>query len=133
MLNKTILLIDDERDFADAMSLHCNHVGLQARIACNALTAINYLTEQTPDLVCLDVNMPTGNGLDICEFLKSRQSSWNIPVIILTGAKDSKTILRCQELNAYYMQKSPDLWKRMRPVIEELLNVSLPEGSNQLV
>jgi DNA-binding response OmpR family regulator len=133
MLNKTILFIDDERDFAEGLSLHCRHVGLQAQTAGNALTAINYLTEQTPDIVCLDVNMPTGNGLDICEFLKSKQSFSNVPVIILTGAKDNKTILRCKELNAYYMQKSPDLWKRMRPVIEELLNVSLPEGSSQLV
>ncbi|OGR75092.1 MAG: hypothetical protein A2X32_10370 [Elusimicrobia bacterium GWC2_64_44] len=40
---------------------------------------------ELPDLVLLDINLPDGNGLDICKRLKSNQRLKHIPVILITG------------------------------------------------
>jgi DNA-binding response OmpR family regulator len=74
-----------------------------------------------PDLVCLDVNLPTGSGLDLCECLVRDSEAPEIPVIVLTGRTDRETIFRSASLRTHYLRKSPDLWQRLRPLIEELL------------
>jgi CheY-like chemotaxis protein len=74
-----------------------------------------------PDVVCLDVDMPAGNGLGVCEMLSSDTACRTIPIIILTGRTDPETIMRCHSLCAYYVEKCPDVWSRIEPLLKELL------------
>ena len=68
--------------------------------------------------------MPAGDGLSICEVLSKDDSASQIPTIILTGRADPETRQRCEELHAYYLRKCPNMWFRVRPVIEELIDLS---------
>ena len=115
-----ILLLDDDRDFVQAIATRCGHLGYHVETALNPLTAIQIITVRPPDLICLDVEMPTGDGLSICEFLSTSQAMRNTPVIIMTGRNDSETIRRCGSLKAHYVHKTPDLWQRLEPLIAEL-------------
>jgi CheY-like chemotaxis protein len=74
-----------------------------------------------PDLLCIDVGMPTCDGLDLCEHLVRAAKGPPRPVIILTGRTDEATIRRARLLGTRYITKSPDVWQRLRPAIEELL------------
>jgi len=76
-----------------------------------------------PDLMILDINMPAGNGLSVCEMLATDPGSSAIPVIILTGRNDPDTIRRCHDMLAYYVLKCPDVWRRVEPVVFELMDI----------
>jgi CheY-like chemotaxis protein len=82
------------------------------------------LDEELPDLVCLDVNLPSGNGLSVCEMMETDPAAAKIPVIVLTGCKDAQTIRRCRDMCAYYVNKAGDVWRRVEPVIHELIDIS---------
>lgn len=120
---KTILLVDDDANLIDSLKLRCSALGLNVKTAHNALTAVKLIDETKPDLVCLDVHMPTGNGLAICEAMNTDPATASIPVIIMTSDHRTATIKKCGDLCAYYIRKSGDLWRRMEPVIEELIDI----------
>jgi DNA-binding response OmpR family regulator len=122
MTCKRILIVDDDPALTDSIARRCRDLGLEVDTARNTLTAVSILGLRPPDLVCLDVNMPTGNGLDVCEFLLRDSAAANTPVIVLTGCTSRRTISRCRALRATYVHKSTDLWQDLRPVIEELLD-----------
>lgn len=122
MSNKTILVADDDRDLAQAIAARCRRLGHIVETAYDSLTALSRIRECAPDLVCLDVNMPAGNGMCVCEMMASEPAWASIPVIILTGKTDPETIKRCHQLCAYYVPKGEGLWERLRPLLFEFLS-----------
>jgi CheY-like chemotaxis protein len=92
--------------------------------ASSALEAINAIHRVQPNVVCIDVNMPAGNGLSVCEMMAGDERLRAIPVIILTGKSDRETIRRCHDMKAYYVEKNADVWGRVEPLLIELLGKS---------
>src|SRR5262245_13146321 len=121
MTTERILVVDDDREFAESIALHCCDLGYDVETAYTPLAAVERLVDHPPDLLCLDVNLPTGDGLDLCEYLVRNSTARRMPVITLTGQCDCKTIFRSAQLGTRYLHKSPDVWQRLRPLIEELL------------
>ncbi len=121
MRSERILIVDDDRDLVQLLAARCREMGFTVDTACNPLTAVMNMTHHPPDLVCLDVNMPTGNGLDLCEYLVRETGAAHVPVIILTGRSDLETIRRSMKLQASYVRKTTDIWQRLRPAIQRLL------------
>lgn len=121
---RTILIADDDRDLVQALALRCHRLGLGVQAAYDALTALNLMRFAKPDLACLDVNMPAGNGLSVRDMMASDPNWASIPVIILTGRTDPQTIIHCHETCAFYVLKGDNVWSRVEPLIHELL---LPE------
>ena len=99
-------------------SLGCSVIGVNS-----ALEAINVIHRVAPDLVVLDVNMPSGNGLSVCEMMATDDRLRLIPVIILTGQSDEKTIRRCHDMLVFYVQKGTNIWSRVEPLVRELLHL----------
>jgi DNA-binding response OmpR family regulator len=121
MTTERILVVDDDHEFAEAIALRCRSLGFDVETASTPLAAIANLVAHPPDLLCLDVNLPTGDGLDLCEYLVHDSAAPRMPVIVLSGQTDRETIFRAAQLRTRYLHKSPDVWQRLRPLIEELL------------
>jgi len=126
---KTVLIADDDCALLQALAVRCRELGLKVLLARDAMTALRFVHRRRPDLVCLDVNMPAGNGLSVCEMLASDRELCSIPVIILTGRTDEECIRRCHSMCAYYVLKSRDVWERMEPIICELLDIGSLESN----
>jgi DNA-binding response OmpR family regulator len=118
---KSIFIADDDVQLVRALSLRCQTVGLKVRQAYDSVTALSQIHAEPPDFICLDVNLPGGNGLSLCEMLCSDDRTARIPKIILTGRSDPDTIRRCHTMCAYYVEKSPQVWDRIGPLLCELL------------
>jgi CheY-like chemotaxis protein len=126
---KSVLIADDDHALVQALALRVQGLGLRVQVAHDALSALNAVHASPPNLIILDVNMPAGSGLSVCEMLASDAHLSTIPVIILTGREDPVTIRRCHDLLAYYVLKCPDVWRRIEPVLHELLDL-LPAPSS---
>ncbi|MDZ4819495.1 MAG: response regulator [Planctomycetota bacterium] len=124
---KRALIVDDDLDLARSMAIRCRGLGLEVEIASTMLSAIVSIQANPPDLLCLDVQLPTGNGLDLCEhFIRDSMPPPKL-VIIVTGCTDSNTIRRSEKMRTRYLHKSPDLWNRMRPLVEAVVR-SVPQS-----
>lgn len=129
-MQRSIVIADDDRELVGAIALRCRRHGLKVLCAHDAFTALSLVKSEAPDMVCLDVEMPAGNGLSVCEMLASDEECRSIPVAIMTGRTDPDTIIRCHNMCAYYIEKCPDLWSRLEPLLTELLGPSSDPGSN---
>jgi CheY-like chemotaxis protein len=123
---KQIIVADDDTELVRALSQRLSSLGCSVIAANSALEAINAIHRVTPDLVCLDVNMPSGNGLSVCEMMASDERLRAVPVIILTGCSDQTTIRRCHDLLVFYVQKGANIWSRVEPLVRELLHLDPP-------
>jgi CheY-like chemotaxis protein len=127
MTSRTILLVDDDSDLLQVVGQRCHSIGLNVQHARNLLTATTVMDRYVPDLVCIDVEMPTGNGLRFCEVLKMDQRTAHVPIIVLTGRKDPQTTDKCERIGAHYLFKSADIWATLEPLLRRIMNESSGE------
>src|SRR6185436_9895722 len=79
------VIIDDNRDAAETISMVIEQLGGVARTADNAITGLDTITEFQPDFVFLDLDMPGIDGYQACRQIRSQPSSKNIVIVALTG------------------------------------------------
>ena len=120
---KRILIVDDDENLVDALARRCEALDLRVERAYDGMSALLKIDALEPDLVVLDVNMPSGSGLSVCEMVAHDPNLKAIPIIILTGRTDVETIASCNRLDAYYVHKGPAIWSRLEPLVVDLLGI----------
>ena len=83
MSGKSILLVDDEVQFASTLAERLELRGYEIRLAHNGRDAIDLTADRAPDVVILDVLMPGIGGLEVLRRIKKDLPE--LPVILLTG------------------------------------------------
>jgi DNA-binding response OmpR family regulator/signal transduction histidine kinase len=78
----TILIVDDEKDILDFLSLLFQTQGYRVRTANTGIEGVSLAQDPNVDLVLLDVMLPDINGFDVCLKIKERRP--RLPVINLT-------------------------------------------------
>ncbi len=95
-------------------------------------TGVKYASEQKPDAILLDMNMPGLNGYEVCRQLKWNRATQDIPVIFLTSRSDMADKLKGMGMGAVdYITKpfDPDeLRVRVRSVLRSHEAVQLAEA-----
>jgi two-component system, OmpR family, phosphate regulon response regulator PhoB len=82
---KTILIIEDENDFAELMAFNLEKEGYQPLIALDGTSGLDAAQNKSPDLILLDLMLPGLAGTEICKILKSNGKTSRIPIIMLTA------------------------------------------------
>jgi DNA-binding response OmpR family regulator len=85
MATTRILIIDDEQDVIDLLSLHLRKAGYALSTATEGATGLRLAREESPALIILDLMLPKMPGLEICKVLKTDAATRNIPVLMLTA------------------------------------------------
>lgn len=85
MAKAKILLVDDDPDFVEATRTVLESVPYDVIVAYDGDEALARVQQERPDLILLDIIMPTHDGFHVCEKLKSDPELWHIPVIMLTS------------------------------------------------
>lgn len=91
------LIVDDNRETADALKQMMDLLGVPARLAYGASPAISALSSITPRVVLLDINMPGVDGTEILAFLRREPRLAGVPVIIITSDDQPETRQRVMQ------------------------------------
>lgn len=81
-----VLVVEDEQDIAGLIKHALERSGDgQVEIVSSGDAALRAVTDQTPDLVILDLNLPVLSGTEVCRILRGRPATANVPIIMLTA------------------------------------------------
>ena len=81
-----ILVVEDERDIALLVKHTLERAGVaRVDLVASGDVAVRTATEQPPDLVILDLNLPILSGDEVCRILRSRPETMAVPIIMLTA------------------------------------------------
>lgn len=78
----TVLVVEDEESFVDALTLSLQREGFRVVIARDGLEALERFKEEAPDIVLLDVMLPKLSGVDVCRAIRLQGTT---PVIMVTA------------------------------------------------
>lgn len=90
-----LLLVDDDQMSRDLQRIHLKTLGCQFLQASNGMDALEHIARAHVDLVLLDVMMPDLDGYQVLDILKSKPSTRDIPVIMVTGEDDHISAVNC--------------------------------------
>lgn len=82
---KLILVVDDDPDLVEAVSMELESENYRVAKAYDGVEAWDRIKEEKPQLVILDVMMPNKNGYQVCDEMKKDPQYSNINVILLTA------------------------------------------------
>ena len=78
----TILVVEDETSIASFVAAYLRNAGYGVRAASSAKAALVELASELPSLIVLDLNLPDGDGVELCR--RIRKSS-DVPILMLTA------------------------------------------------
>ncbi|PYJ69214.1 MAG: DNA-binding response regulator [Verrucomicrobia bacterium] len=82
---KKILIIEDESDVADLLTLNLRKAGFRVSTASDGASGLQKGREDRPDFIVLDLMLPKMSGLEVCKILKSDTATAQIPILMLTA------------------------------------------------
>lgn len=97
---KLIVVVDDEPDIVELVSLHLNRAGFKVKSFEDAEGLFKFLKNNVPDLVVLDLMLPDADGFEICKYMKKEEKYSTVPVIMLTARSDEMDKILGLELGA---------------------------------
>jgi DNA-binding response OmpR family regulator len=118
---KRVLIIDDEEEILDLISLILEPVGWEISTLTSGVGAAETVFRMKPDLVLLDIAMPGKDGIEVLESLAGDRHTAGVPVVIVSARTDEATIKRARTAGArYYLPKpfrNSDLLKIVESVV----------------
>ena len=94
---KKILLIEDNNTIVMGLKYLLEKEGFLFKAARKVEESLNILEKEEFDLILLDINLPDGDGFNICKNLKNKK---DIPIIFLTARDDEKDIVKGFDIGA---------------------------------
>ena len=120
----SVLLVDDDEVNLMVTALALRERGFSVIEVSGGEAALKVLREQVPDIVVLDAMMPGLNGFDTCLQLRATPGLEHVPVLMLTGLDDEKSINHAYQVGATdFFVKAPQ-WTLLEGRLRYLLRAS---------
>ncbi len=125
-MSKTILLVDDEPHVLEVLKVTLEDLGFSLLEAEDGPRALQIAQEQKPDLVILDVMLPSLSGLEVCKALHEARDTEKIPVILLTARSGEEDERAGYEAGADRYLTKPFSPLTLQSEVIRLLGIELP-------
>src|SRR3954453_17555532 len=108
MAKATVLIVDDEPDLVELITLTLARMNLASAAAPNLAAALELLNQRRFDLCLTDMRLPDGDGLDLVAWIEQRMPQ--LPVAVITAHGNVETAVRALKAGAFdFVSKPLDL------------------------
>src|SRR6202161_869186 len=122
MSKPAVLIVDDEPDLCELLSITLQRMELNPRTAGSVGAAQRMLKSEQFDLCLTDMQLPDGDGLQLVEWMQ--QYSPNVPVAVITAHGNMETAVRALKLGAFDFVSKPLDLVGLRKLVASALKLS---------
>jgi two-component system response regulator PilR (NtrC family) len=131
MTKPAVLVVDDEPDLCELLSITLRRMDLNPRTANNVASARKMLTTERFDLCLTDMQLPDGDGLALVGWMQ--QHSPSVPVAVITAHGNMETAVRALKLGAFDFVSKPVDLTILRKLVASAIKLSAPLDSDTSV
>ena len=115
------LVIDDEPDICELLSLTLGRMDIETEVAGNVKSAKAQLSDHRFDICLTDMRLPDGDGLELVEWMQKHSSG--VPVAVITAHGNVETAVQALKLGAFdFISKPLDL-QNLRNIVQNALKL----------
>ena len=100
MAGEKILVVEDEEDILELIAYNLKGDGYSVIEASSGEKALDQVSSHNPDLILLDLMLPTIDGLEVCKRLKGHATTRDVPIIIVSAKGEEADVVTGLELGA---------------------------------
>ena len=120
--SKIVLIVDDEEDLREILSMYVEELGFTALTADNGESGLATLFTNPVDVVLSDLTMPKLNGIGFLR--QARSKGYNLPFLVLTGNGTKATAMDAVRLGAFDFLEKPFLPNHLKSLLDEAMRQS---------
>jgi two-component system response regulator VicR len=129
MAANKVLVVEDEERISDIIKLNLEKEGFEVITATDGQVGLDLALSSDPDLLLLDVMLPSIDGFEICKRVREKS---NVPIIILTAKEEELDKVLGLDLGADdYMTKPFGLRELIARVKANIRRVSMPKPDSE--
>ena len=102
-----ILIIDDDREQTETLAFALRRQGFDVVTAHSVQAGSAAVELYRPQLMIMDIRLPDGNGLDLCERMGDDATTCQIPVIILSAMEGPNLVRRARSAGCHFFLRKP--------------------------
>ena len=115
------LIIDDEPDICELLTLTLGRMDIETKTATDVASAKSLLGSRSFDLCLTDMRLPDGDGLDLVNWMQTHAAA--VPVAVITAHGNVETAVQALKLGAFdFISKPLDL-NNLRNIVENALKL----------
>lgn len=122
MPNPAVLVVDDEPDLCELLSITLQRMNLNPRTANSVAAAQRLLKTEQFDLCLTDMQLPDGDGLELVKWMQ--QHSPSVPVAVITAHGNMETAVRALKLGAFDFVSKPLDLSGLRKLVSSAIKLS---------
>jgi DNA-binding response OmpR family regulator len=114
-----LLIVEDEKDLAEAIARGLTRQAYSVDVAFDGLEALKLIEVNSYDLIILDLNLPGVDGLEICQRVRSTDSTTGILMLTARAAQDARVLGLDLGADDYLVKPFhfPELIARVRAIL----------------
>ncbi len=121
-----ILVVEDDPMIQDVVSRHLQMKGYRVSTANDGAQAVHHARVDRPDLIIMDMGLPTLNGWQATHRIRSMPATRAIPIIALTAFAMKEDRAKCLAIGCDEYETKPVDFERLLPKIQALLTQAVP-------
>lgn len=118
---KSVLVVDDEPTLLKNVVRSLRRDGFEVLTATDNANAGWTMRERKVDALCLDINLPDGNGLDLLE--EVRRTAPDLPVIVISGVPTTQNKARAAALGVQSFLEKPFALSELKKILRQCLGL----------
>ena len=122
MPQPAVLIVDDEPDLCELLSITLQRMDLSPRTANNVAAAQRLLKTERFDLCLTDMQLPDGDGLELVKWIQ--QYSPSVPVAVITAHGNMETAVRALKVGAFDFVSKPLDLAGLRKLVASAIKLS---------
>lgn len=116
-----VMVAEDDVDARLVISRHLKELGVRVLEVDDGITALDAIANETPDLVVLDLNLPSMSGFELCERIRERDTTSRVPILVVTARNSLEDHARAREVGVTKYIAKPFKKKEFVEAVRSLL------------
>jgi DNA-binding response OmpR family regulator len=122
-MNQLVLIVEDDPDLQESMVAELERMNFDVLSALHYDAAIEQLTTAPkPRLVCVDLELPTRSGYELCEYIRGPLGRASVPILVTSDSGFPEDMACAEEAGANAFLKKPFSMQAFTTYVETLLD-----------